>query len=68
MDYSDLYDIMTFFRGAPDGTGAHDDLGAKIGAAGKLWARDHVRNFFPSIMAFADRNILCVLGAVEASR
>ncbi|SGZ30568.1 BQ5605_C048g12411 [Microbotryum silenes-dioicae] len=39
VDYSDLYDALTFFRGAPDGTGAHDELGKKIGLQGKEWAR-----------------------------
>lgn len=43
VDYSDLYDTMTFFRGGPDGKHGHDDLGKKIGSAGKAWARDHVR-------------------------
>ncbi|GAA5896049.1 hypothetical protein JCM8208_007515 [Rhodotorula glutinis] len=43
VDYSDLYDIMTFFRGTPDGKGAHDELAKKIGTAGKHWARDHWR-------------------------
>ncbi|GAA5908906.1 hypothetical protein JCM6882_005480 [Rhodosporidiobolus microsporus] len=43
VDYSDLYDIMTFFRGTPDGLGAHDELARKIGLAGKHWARDHWR-------------------------
>lgn len=42
IDYTDLYDIMTFFRGTPDGKGAHEDLAAEIGLAGKTWARDHV--------------------------
>ena len=43
IDYADLYDIMTFFRGTPDGNSGHDDLAEKIGTAGKMWARDHVR-------------------------
>jgi hypothetical protein len=43
VDYTDLYDIMTFFRGTPDGLGSHEELAAKLGAAGKLWARDHWR-------------------------
>jgi len=34
---------MTFFRGTPDGKGAHDELAKKIGLAGKHWARDHWR-------------------------
>lgn len=42
VDYSDLYDAMTFFRGGPDGNNGHDELGKKIGTAGKEWARDHV--------------------------
>lgn len=42
VDYSDLYDAMTFFRGGPDGKNGHDELGKKIGTAGKEWARDHV--------------------------
>lgn len=43
VDYTDLYDVMTFFRGTPDGKGAHEEIAAKIGLAGKRWARDHVR-------------------------
>ncbi|GAA5873960.1 hypothetical protein JCM8547_001588 [Rhodosporidiobolus lusitaniae] len=43
VDYSDIYDIMTFFRGTPDGLGGHDELARKIGLAGKHWARDHWR-------------------------
>ena len=43
VDYSDLYDIMTFFHGTPEGKGSHDDLAQKIGLAGKNWARDHWR-------------------------
>ena len=43
VDYSDLYDIMTFFRGGPDGKYGHDAMAAKIGSEGKRWAKDHVR-------------------------
>lgn len=43
VDYSDLYDIMTFFHGTPEGHGSHDELANKIGLAGKHWARDHWR-------------------------
>ncbi|KAK4056641.1 hypothetical protein OIO90_002193 [Microbotryomycetes sp. JL221] len=43
VDYSDLYDIMTFFRGSPDGKNDHDELGRKIGLQGKQWAQDHWR-------------------------
>lgn len=36
--------VMTFFVGTPDGRGSHDEVGAKIAAQGKAWARDHVSN------------------------
>ncbi|KAL7005163.1 hypothetical protein EMMF5_005272 [Cystobasidiomycetes sp. EMM_F5] len=39
VDYSDLYDVMTFFIGTPDGRGSHDDLAAKLAAQGKEYAR-----------------------------
>lgn len=43
VDYSDLYDVMTFFVGTPDGRGSHDDVAAKLAAQGKEWARLHWR-------------------------
>lgn len=43
VDYSDVYDIMAFFVGMPDGSGGHDSLAAKIGEAGRQWARDFWR-------------------------
>ncbi|KDE09281.1 hypothetical protein MVLG_00599 [Microbotryum lychnidis-dioicae p1A1 Lamole] len=43
LDYSDLYDTMTFFVGTPQGKGAHDALAQKIGAAGQKWAATHWR-------------------------
>ena len=43
VDYSDVYDIMAFFVGMPDGSGGHDSLGEKIGQAGRDWARDFWR-------------------------
>ncbi|GAA5979776.1 hypothetical protein JCM5350_002045 [Sporobolomyces pararoseus] len=43
IDYSDLYDIMAFFIGTPDGQGGHDSLAEKIGAAGKRWAKEFWR-------------------------
>ncbi|BGP55771.1 hypothetical protein JCM8202v2_003378 [Rhodotorula sphaerocarpa] len=43
VDYSDLYDILAFFHGTPEGHGSHDELAKKIGLAGKHWARDHWR-------------------------
>jgi hypothetical protein len=38
-DYSDLFDIMAFFRGEADGQGGHDDLARKIADAGKVWSQ-----------------------------
>ncbi|KAG8914632.1 Glycosyltransferase Family 90 domain containing protein, partial [Tulasnella sp. 417] len=39
-DYTDLYDIMAFFKGDIDGMGGkgHDELAAQIGAAGRKWS------------------------------
>jgi hypothetical protein len=38
MDLTDLYDIMTFFRGDGGSNPGHDDLASKIAAAGKQWS------------------------------
>ncbi|GAA5996512.1 uncharacterized protein JCM10292_003018 [Rhodotorula paludigena] len=43
VDYSDVYDVMAFFVGTPDGQGGHDSLAEKIGEAGRQWARDFWR-------------------------
>lgn len=43
VDYSDLYDVMTFFVGTPDGKGSHDAIAAKLAAQGKEYARTHWR-------------------------
>lgn len=37
-DLSDLYDSLIFFRGDPNGDGAHDDLARKIAYAGRDWS------------------------------
>ncbi len=49
-DYSDLFNIMAFFRGSPaeaDGSAAgrdgHDDLARKIAEAGEAFGREHYR-------------------------
>lgn len=39
VDYSDMWDIMSFFRGGMNGEGAHDALGKEIAEAGKEWVR-----------------------------
>ena len=41
--YSDMWDIMAFFRGGLNGEGAHDDLGKEIALAGKEWVRQCYR-------------------------
>jgi len=45
VDYSDLYDVMAFFRGRPgyEQSEGHEYLAKKIGAAGKDWAKHHWR-------------------------
>jgi hypothetical protein len=44
MDYSDLWDIMAFFEGAPDGsTPANLDLAQRIGDSGKQFVEEHWR-------------------------
>ncbi|KAK4053925.1 hypothetical protein OIO90_003762 [Microbotryomycetes sp. JL221] len=43
IDYSDLYDIMTYFIGTPDGQGGHDSVAERIGEAGRLWAKNYWR-------------------------
>ncbi|KAH7090063.1 hypothetical protein BKA62DRAFT_726182 [Auriculariales sp. MPI-PUGE-AT-0066] len=39
VDYGDLYDIMAFFRGFPDGTPGNDAMAEKIATAGRDWAK-----------------------------
>ncbi|GAA6021000.1 hypothetical protein JCM10207_003884 [Rhodosporidiobolus poonsookiae] len=43
VDYSDMWDLMAFFRGGINGEGAHDDLGKEIAVAGKEWVRECYR-------------------------
>lgn len=42
-DYTDLWQIMAFFRGHEDGRGAHDELAKMIALEGKNWAGRHWR-------------------------
>ena len=58
VDYSDLYDAMTFFRGSPDGKNGHDELAKQIGLAGQKWAQNHVR-------ALSSLTELCAVDADE---
>ncbi|SCZ88022.1 BZ3500_MvSof-1268-A1-R1_Chr2-1g04138 [Microbotryum saponariae] len=43
VDYSDMWDILAFFRGGINGEGAHDALGKQIAMAGKEWVRSCYR-------------------------
>ncbi|KAJ1307235.1 hypothetical protein OPQ81_001349 [Rhizoctonia solani] len=43
VDLTDLYDIVSFFRGDAQGRGAHDELASKIGLAGKVWSKTFYR-------------------------
>ncbi|GAA5880251.1 hypothetical protein JCM16303_003866 [Sporobolomyces ruberrimus] len=43
VDYSDMWDIMAFFRGGINGEGAHDQLGKEIAMAGKEWVKECYR-------------------------
>lgn len=43
VDYSDLYDILTFFEGDATGRGAHLDLAEHIALSGAAWAEEHWR-------------------------
>ncbi|KAG6884642.1 hypothetical protein C0993_009359, partial [Termitomyces sp. T159_Od127] len=38
VDLSDLADSLTFFRGNPNGDGAHDNLAREIASAGREWS------------------------------
>ncbi|KAJ7457208.1 glycosyl transferase family 90-domain-containing protein [Mycena galericulata] len=41
--YADLLDVLVFFRGDPAGAGAHDEMAARIAAAGREWSRRYWR-------------------------
>ncbi|GAA6022439.1 hypothetical protein JCM11491_005508 [Sporobolomyces phaffii] len=43
VDYSDMWDIMAFFRGGINGEGAHDHLGKEIALEGKQWVKECYR-------------------------
>jgi hypothetical protein len=38
MDLSDLYDTLIFFRGDPNGEGAHEEMGRRIAERGREWS------------------------------
>ncbi|KAG8961623.1 Glycosyltransferase Family 90 domain containing protein [Tulasnella sp. 419] len=43
-DYTDLYDILHFFRGDFRGQGAHDELAESIALGGRNWSLNYWRN------------------------
>ncbi|KAI9604834.1 hypothetical protein H4Q26_002804 [Puccinia striiformis f. sp. tritici PST-130] len=43
VDYQDLYDIMAFFLGDPNGLNGHDNLGKQIGQQGQEWTQEYWR-------------------------
>lgn len=43
VDYSDLYSIMSFFRGSMDGKGGHDEVARRIALNGQCWAEKTLR-------------------------
>ncbi|KAM0753095.1 hypothetical protein T439DRAFT_311762 [Meredithblackwellia eburnea MCA 4105] len=56
VDYSDMWDVMAFFRGGLNGEGAHDALGKEIADAGKEWVRECFR--YPDLEAYQYRLML----------
>ncbi|KAK9897476.1 glycosyltransferase family 90 protein [Cystobasidium minutum MCA 4210] len=56
VDYSDIYDVMAFFRGGPNGENGHDHLAREIAMAGKAWAKEHMR--WEDIEAYTFRQFL----------
>lgn len=61
MDYSDLYDILSFFVGAPDSRNdGHDELGQQIAENAMEFAQNHWR--WVDMQAYMLRLLLeCVL-------
>jgi beta-1,2-xylosyltransferase len=43
MDYSDLFDILSFFEGAPGSSTNNLDMAKKIGDRGKLFTKERWR-------------------------
>ncbi|KAF8874754.1 glycosyl transferase family 90-domain-containing protein [Infundibulicybe gibba] len=59
IDLSDLHDTLIFFRGDPNGAGAHEALASKIALAGREWSKtfwrreDLVAYFFRLILEYS---------------
>lgn len=43
VDYSDLHNVVAFFRGGLRGEGAHDHLAKEIADNGRRWAMEYYR-------------------------
>ncbi|KAG7091997.1 hypothetical protein E1B28_008384 [Marasmius oreades] len=56
VDLSDLYDSLIFFRGDPNGEGAHEELAKKIATEGREWSRTFWRR--EDLIAYFYRLIL----------
>ncbi|KIK57378.1 glycosyltransferase family 90 protein [Collybiopsis luxurians FD-317 M1] len=59
VDLSDLYDSLIFFRGDPNGEGAHEDLARQIALQGREWSKkfwrreDLVAYFYRLMLEYA---------------
>ncbi|KAJ4474319.1 glycosyl transferase family 90-domain-containing protein [Lentinula aciculospora] len=56
VDLSDLYDSLIFFRGDPNGEGAHEELARQIALQGRAWSKKHWRR--EDIIAYFYRMLL----------
>jgi hypothetical protein len=53
LDYTDLYDALTFFAGDLEGNGGADDLAQEIAGAGRDWSMKYYRH--EDMVAYAFR-------------
>lgn len=73
MDYSDVYDIMAFFVGAPDGSAeGHDDLAKEIAQNGmdfvrQHWRQEDMQSFMFLVMLEVSRFLFFRLGLADIS-
>jgi len=55
-DFSDLYNTVAFFAGAPDGSGSHDAMARRIAERGVDFVRNHWR--FEDMEVYVYRQLL----------
>ncbi|KAG8906215.1 F-actin-capping protein subunit alpha [Tulasnella sp. 403] len=65
-DYSDLYNVMSFFAGSPEGHGEHEDLAERIGMQAADFVRRHWR--WEDLQAYMYRLLLEYARAISADR